>query len=423
MADKFEDRNIVILGASYSGLSAAHYFLKHIRPSMPSLDGKYHVYLVNPSTHFYHRVASPRAAASFKLMPNSKTFYEIRSGFNQYNPDVFTFLQGKAVSIDLAQRTVTIKPTRPSDTAGEKVISYHALIMATGTKTHDPSLSLQGGLHEDTLNALSILHKKIDKAKTIAVAGGGPAGVEVAGEIGEYLNGAAGWFQKRPGKPKASITLYSGAEKLLPILRPALSEQAEVFLARVGVDVVHNVKMDRTEDSADGKTKIVLSDAKEVECDVFIPCMGVIPMTEYVPKEFLTEKGYIKTNSATLRVDDAGPRVYAVGDVASYTRGGILDIMEAIPVLMTNVKRDLLAAHKDPSIKPTGPDRKFRPNTTETQLVPIGQSKGVGAFNGNKLPSIMVYMIKGKDYMSSSAVAMVTGSKWNKETGWKPTDG
>ena len=110
-------------------------------------------------------------------------------------------------------------------------------------------------------------------------------------------------------------------------------------------------------------------------------------------------------------------------DVASYTRGGILDIMDAIPVLMTNVKRDLLAAHEDPSGKPTGPDRKFKANVSETQLVPVGRSKGVGAFNGNKLPVIMVYMIKGRDYMNSLAVATVTGSKWKKESGWKPTDG
>lgn len=395
---------------------------KHVRPTLPSLDGKYHVYLVDPSSHFYHRVASPRAAASFKLMPTSKTFYEIRSGFKDYKADVFTFVQGKAVSIDITARNVKIERLGPS--AGtEEILNYHSLILATGTKTYEPSLSLQGGLHEDTLKALSDLHKKLEKAESIVVAGGGPAGVEVAGEIGEYLNGAPGWFQSKPAKIKAKITLYSGTEKLLPILRPALAKQAEALLARVGVDVVHNIKMDRTEKLPTGKTKVVLSDGQEVECDIFIPAMGAIPMTEYLPKELLTEKGYINANGSTLRVDAAGDRVYAVGDVASYTRGGILDIMEAIPVLMTNVKRDLLAAHKDPNVKPTGPDRKFKASTAETQLVPVGQSKGVGAFNGNKLPSMAVYMIKGKDYMTSSAVDMITGNKWNKEKGWKPTDG
>lgn len=398
------------------------YISQHVRPALPSLDGNYHVYLVDPSSHFFHRVASPRAAASFKLMPTSKMFYEIRSGFKDYKSDVFTFVQGKALSVDTNARSVTIKHMGPEE-GKEEFLTYHALILATGTKTFEPSLSLQGGTHEDTLKALAILHKKLESAESIIIAGGGPAGVEVAGEIAEYLNGAPGWFQNKPAKIKTKITLYSGSEKLLPVLRPAIAKQAEVLLARVGVDVVHNTKMDRTELSAGGKTKVIFTDGKDAECDLFIPAIGTIPMTEYLPKHLLTEKGYINTNASTLRVDAAGDRVYAVGDAASYTRGGILDLMESIPVLMTNVKRDLLAAHKDPTAKPTGSDRIFKSSTAETQLVPVGQSKGVGAFNGNKLPSIMVYMIKGKDYLNKSAVDMITGNKWNKEKGWKPTDG
>lgn len=380
------------------------------------------MYLVNPSTHFYHRVAAPRAAVSYKLMPNSKTFHDIAAGFKQYDSKIFTFIQGKAVSMDTTQRTVTIQ--RMGASAGtDQVLPYHALIIATGTKTYSPVLSLQGGSHEDIQTALTDMHKKLESAKSIIVSGGGPAGVETAGEIGEYLNGAAGMFAKKPANMKATVTLISGSEKLLPILRPALSKQAEVYLARVGCDVIYNAKTTGAEKLADGRTKVVLDNGKEMECDVYIPAMGVIPMSDYVPKQFLNEKGYVKVNESTLRVDEAGPRVYAVGDVGSYTRGGILDIYEAIPVVLTNIKRDLLAAHKDPNAKPTGGDRKYKKNLAETQVVPVGQSKGVGAFNGNKLPSFMVWAVKGRDYMSGSAIEAVTGSKWNKESGWKPTDG
>lgn len=415
-------RNIVILGASYSGLSAAHYFLKHVYPSLPSSAEKYHLYVVDPSTHFYHRIAAPRAAVSFKTMPNSKTFHDIAAGLSQYDSKLYTFIQGKAISMNTAQRTVTLHRTGSSE-GKEEILPYHALILATGTKTYDPTLSLQGGSHEDTLNALKDMHKRLEGAGSVIVAGGGPAGVEVAGEIGEHLNGAPGWFAKKPATLKATVTLVSGSDKLLPILRPAISKQAEVYLARLGVDVIHNAKMTNTEQLASGKTKVTLSNGKEMECDVYIPAMGVIPVTEYVPKEFLTEKGYVKTNDATLRVDEAGPRVYAVGDVGSYTRGGVMDIYDAIPVVLTNLKRDLLAADKDPNAKPTGGDRKYKKNTSETQIVPVGLSKGVGAFNGNKLPSVMVYMIKGRDYLSGAAVEIISGSKWNKESGWKPTDG
>lgn len=413
-----ESRNVVILGASYAGLSAAHYFLKHVLPGLPK-NGNYHVYLVNPSTHMYHRVAAPRAAASSELMPNSKIFLEIAPGFKKYPSNVFTFVQGKATAMDTNARTVTISRTH----GGEEVLPYHALILATGTKTYHPMLSLQGGAHEETQSALSEFHTEISKAKSIVVVGGGPAGVETAGEIGEFLNGAAGWFSSKPAHPKASIKLVVGGNKMLPILRESLSKQAEVLLNRVGVDVIYDAKMERTEKLADGRTKILLDNGKALEADVYVPAMGVVPMTEYVPKELLNAKGYVKTNAVTLRVDEAGPCVYTAGDVSSATRGGIMDMYEAMPVLMTNLKRDLLAAAKDPNGKPTGPDRTFKASTAESQLVPVGRSKGVGAFNGNKLPSIMVYMIKGRDYMNSAAVQVVTGSKWEKEKGWKPTDG
>ncbi|KAK3073878.1 hypothetical protein LTS18_014350, partial [Coniosporium uncinatum] len=56
--------NIIILGGSCAGLSAAHYFLKHVLPPLrlaSSPSETYHVYLINPSSSFFYRPASPRA--------------------------------------------------------------------------------------------------------------------------------------------------------------------------------------------------------------------------------------------------------------------------------------------------------------------------------------------------------------------------
>lgn len=86
---------------------------------------------------------------------------------------------------------------------------------------------------------------------------------------------------------------------------------------------------------------------------------------------------------------------------------------------MTNIKRDLLAGEA----KPTGSDRIYKPNLKETQLVPVGMSKGVGAVFGWRLPSFFVWMIKGRDYLVSKGPHMVSGAKWEKEVEWKPQDG
>jgi len=422
-----EQRNILILGASFAGLSAAHYFLKHILPSLPKTGASYHVYLVNPSTQFFWRPAAPRGLVQESLMPNSKMFLSIPDGFKQYSQEVFTFVQGTATTMDPARRTVTISFPNSS----QQTILYHALIIATGTKAPSAVLALHT-TSELTQSALEAMRKRLPSAKNIVIAGGGPAGVETAGEIGQFLNGIAGWFSSRPAKPKAKITLVTSDKKLLPALRPTLAKQAETYLNKVGVDVIYNTRVESVQPEGAGEsaatittpgrepTRIHLSNGELLEADIYIPATGVKPNTAFVPRELLNERGYVQTNGTTLRVDAAGPRVYALGDVGSYTRGGIMDIYDAVPVCLTNVQRDLraFAEAQREGVKPPGQDRPYKPNLKETQLVPVGRSKGVGAVFGWKLPSLMVYMIKGRDYFTSNGPEIQMGSKWNKESKW-----
>ena len=409
---------IVILGASLAGLSSAHYFLKHVLPGLKSKgDSSYHVTLIDSSTHFFWRISSPRGMVSKQLMPDAKAFLPIEDGFKQYSASDFTFTQATATAWDPQSRTVTVELAGRGESS---TLNYHALILATGTRTPTPLTSLQGD-YTVSKQALDDMNKKIPNAKTIIVGGGGPAGVEIAGEIGQQLNGIAGWFSSRPSDPKATVTLYSGSNKLIPILRPALAKQAEAFLAKVGVDVVYNAKITDYETKGD-HTIVRLDNGEEKTVDLYIPAIGVTPNTEYVPHNLKNERGYVKNNHETLRVDEAGPRVYAVGDVATYTRGGAVDLFDALPVAMTNVKSDLIAASSstDEKTQPKVQDRIFKSNPKETQLVPVGRSKGVGAVFGWRLPSLLVWMIKGRDYMAPQAAVMVNGTKWEKESKWNP---
>lgn len=409
-----ESRNIVFLGASFAGLGASHYFLKHVYPHLPiDPEVAYKAILVDPSSKWYMRVAAPRAAASTDLMPTDKVFFDTESGYKQYG-DKVKYIQGKAIAWDEKARFVTIE----SDGQREN-ISYWALVLATGSKADSPIFSLQGTAHTEVQVALGSLHYQLSTAKDIIIVGGGPAGVETAGEIGDALNGAAGWFSSRPSNPRAKITLLTSSSKLLPQLRQSISDQAEKFLTRVGVDVRYNVKVASTYSFPGGRTRVTLHDGEQLDTDVYIPATGVRPMSDYVPQHLKDKKGYVINNDSTLRVDAAGPRVYALGDVGSYSRDGILDILDGLPVLETNLKRDLLAAHVHPDAKPEGPDRLFVKNEKETQIVPVGRSKGVGAIFGWRVPSIFVWLLKGRDFMISAAPQRVDGSAWAKEAEWK----
>jgi len=234
-----ETRNIIFLGASYAGLSATHYFLKHVYPRLPASSTiKYQVLLINSSPKWYQRHASPRAIANVDLMPTEKILLDIEPGFKQYG-DKVKFIVGKATSWDPEKRVLFL-----SEPSGKEIsISYHALVLATGSKSHSAIWSSYGNGHEEIEAALADANAQVKAAKSIVIAGGGPAGVETAGEIAEYLNGSPGWFQTRPKNPKAQITLITSADKLLPRLRPALAKQAERDLNRLGVEVKYNTKV------------------------------------------------------------------------------------------------------------------------------------------------------------------------------------
>lgn len=350
-------------------------------------------------------------------MPFDKSYYDIVKGFAAYPAGQFTFVEGTASSFDPATRTVGV--TLPSKEV--QTITYHSLIIATGTA---PAWVAHGvhATHQLTQEAQKAFHAALPSAKTIVIAGGGPAGVETAGELAHELNGMPGMFSSAPKEPNVRITIVTADNKLLPVLRPAIAKKAEQLLAKMGVNVIYNTKVESAlpvgagnEDPAtlalDGvttKTTVTLSNGETMEADLYIPATGATPNTQFIPKNLLNEKGYLENNAKTLRVDAAGANVYAIGDVASYSVGGVMDIYSAIPVLGENMKRDLLGD------KATGADKEYVPNTKETQLVPIGRSKGVGAIMGWKLPSFFVWMIKGRDYLTGMTMPIVDGSKWGK---------
>lgn len=411
-----EQRNIVVLGASTAGLQTTHYILKNILPTLKQnkTDAKYHVYLINPTSEWWFRVASPRVAASTSRMSSESLFFDIKDAFKQYSKNDFTFIQGAASGLNDSIRAVSYRrPGAPDD----ETILYHALVVATGSRTYHPAFSMSESKQE-TVDSVKLTNEKVRTAKEIVIVGGGPTAVEFAGEVAEHRNGKPGWFSSI--EKSTNITLITSASQLLPDLRPAIAKTAHKKLTALGVDIVYNQRVASAHPSGD-RTVITLAKGNTVEADLYVPAYGVQPNSAFLPAHLLNDRKYLTTNSRTLRVDAAGPRVFAVGDVASYSRNNIVDIIGSLPVLFVNLKRDLLSYNAMlPDAKPTGKDREYVPNEREMQFVPIGTGGGVGALMGFRVPSWFVWMLKGKDYMlGMSGKNTVYGEKVKKEVAWK----
>ena len=170
--------DIVVVGANIAGISVAHYLLKHTIPTLEAANSSttYKLTLISPSTHFFWKIGAPRALINSELIPFSKIFKPVQDGFSQYPKDKFTLVVGSAVGLDESKRTLEIKTE-----SSTKMISYSSLIIATGTTSTSPLWTLHGS-HETTISSMKELHAALPKASTILIAGGGPAGVETAGQ-------------------------------------------------------------------------------------------------------------------------------------------------------------------------------------------------------------------------------------------------
>jgi apoptosis-inducing factor 2 len=410
-----KQKNIVILGGSYGGVSVAHYLLKHAVPHLPNKNS-YRVVLVSISSQVMSRPATPRNMISDDYLDQKKMFVNIPDVFQQYPQVNFRYIKGQATSLDTIKREVTVAM---KENKSKEVLNYYALVIATGASTPSPLLSFNKDDEVYLKERWLDFRAKLPSVRSIIIAGGGPAGIEMAGELGEHLNGRAGWFASKLDQPKVPITVITSGERIIPVLRPSLGKAAEDLLAKVGVTVRKNTRIIKVVPENSGaadavvtKTTVTTSDGETLETDLYIPAVGTTPNTDFVTdKSLLAEDGRIETNVKTLRVDKAGPRVFAIGDASTFARAAIHNIFSGVPILSANLKSDLLVdAGKD-----VGPDKEHKGDVSETQLVPIGKSKGVGALGGYQLPGLLVWAIKGRDYWLWTTGPLWSGKNWTKE--------
>jgi NADH dehydrogenase FAD-containing subunit len=407
---------IVIIGASFGGIPATHGLLKDILPPLEaSGKQKYKVILISPSAQFFWKVGAPRAIINPKALPIEKVLVNIADGFKSYPKDKYEFIQAYVDSIDPASQTV--------QTSLSTSIHYDSLVIASGTSFSSPLWHISKG-SEPLAAALQDMHERLPKASSVLVVGGGAAGVETAGELGETYGG------------KKEITILSGGDRLLPRLKNAnVGNDAEQRLSKMGIKVINGgVKVTSTTSEGD-KTVAKLSNGKEMTVDVYIEATGDRPNNNFVPEAWLNAQGYVKTDLQTLRLDvPEVNNVYCIGSVASYSDGSILDTKFALKPLLESIRLDLIGQRETSSVKSLDPGapgwiswltswipflgtaepgkRKilYKKFTSDMQFVPVGSKQGVGVVFGYKVPSMMVKMVKSKDFMIGNVPKLIDGT-------------
>jgi NADH dehydrogenase FAD-containing subunit len=271
----------------------------------------------------------------------NQVFLEIQPGFKHYPKNSFEFIVGAASAIDTTAKTVTV-----TSASGESSQPYDILVIATGTRTQGdlPWKASLGG-YQATKDVLHKFREQVKGAKSIVVAGGGPTGVEVTGELGyEY------------GKTK-EITIITAAPELCHDCLPVnIARGAEKELQKLGVKITKGVKVTSSTATADGKTELVLDNGEKKLVDLYLPTVGLIPNSEFIPKTLLDDKGHVVVDEF-LRVKDV-ENVWAVGDISNASPSQFVYLQKQIPAITKNL--DLVIKGKQPLEYKTG-DREFCP--------------------------------------------------------------
>lgn len=373
-------RSIVILGAGWTGLPLAHKLLKYTAPKTPI-----NVTLVTPNTHFFWNVAATRGLIPGEFSED-QLFLPIESGFEKYPKGSFELVLGKADSIDGDGNTVSVELNNGS----KRNVAYDQLVIATGSRLSSGLPLKSIGKHEETLASWHALQDKVGKAKNIVVAGSGPTGVEVAGEL------AAKYGSKR------TITIIFSGEKSLESHKSVSSSVRDVVegdLKKLGVKIIRNKRVTSTTD-INGQTKLKLSDGSEIITDCYLPTFGLKTNTAFVPPKWLDSVGDISVDDY-MRVTGT-TNVWALGDVSS---------REPKQITITDNQIIYLSGALDALLTKSETVKAYEPEKKTLIFLSFGKSYATGQVGNWKLWAFMVSWVKGRHLFTDAAEGYVQGKK------------
>jgi NADPH-dependent 2,4-dienoyl-CoA reductase/sulfur reductase-like enzyme len=279
-------RRIVVVGASLGGLRAC----EALRAQ--GFDGQ--LTLVGDELHPpYDRPPLSKQVLQGLWAPEQTAFRK-KEGYDALALDMR--LGVRATSLDVAARRVGL-----DDGA---ILEYDRVIIATGARARMlPGARARDGLHVlRTLSDAIALRDDLNRAQRVAIVGAGFIGLEVAASC------------RVRGLDVSLIEAFP--LPLSPICGNTVGRLIADLHRDHGVDLRVGVTVSNIEGDS-RVTGVLLSDGSRIAADVVVIGIGVIPNTGWLEGSGLALDNGIVCNEA----GEAGPGVYAAGDVARMYNG------------------------------------------------------------------------------------------------------
>ncbi|KAL3694829.1 hypothetical protein R1sor_008480 [Riccia sorocarpa] len=272
---------------------------------------------------------------------------------------------------DADDSAVSVTESELTTDSGE-VVPFDFLVITTGTTFSGPKTKVE------RIEDFEAKKKKIEDSDSILIIGGGPVGVELAGEIATDF-------------PKKKLTLVQSGDRLIDFLGPKASDKAQKWLKNKGVEVILN---DRVETDDLTPPNYVTKSGKQITADAHFVAVGKKLGKGWIEaspalKEKLNDEGRLQVEQ-TCQV--AGfTNIFAAGDITDIKeiKQGYLAARHAAAVI-SNIKKLI----KNPDEKKLS---TYKPSEKAIGLVSLGRQEGVAQFPFATVGGWLPGKLKSKD--------------------------
>ena len=297
---------VVIVGAGFGGLAAARALA----------DQPVDVVIVDARNHHTFQPLLYQVATAG--LDGDDICYATRGIFHRQRNA--TVLLGEVTGANLDQRTLTL--------ADGASLEYDHLILACGAVTNSfgvPGVDEHAFGLKSLSDAMAIrthVLRKFEEADahpdrlddgllTVAIAGGGPTGVELAGGMVELFTNVLRRDFPRLDVGRARVVLIEATDRLLGTFSPGLGDNALRTLERRGVEVLIKSAVERVDPQS-----VRLADGSVIPCHTMIWAAGVKAHPIALALGVETARGGRIVVDRQLRVPNH-PEVFVIGDLGA----------------------------------------------------------------------------------------------------------
>jgi len=328
---------VVILGAGFGGLTAARAMAKN---ADVTLVDRHNFQTFLP---LLYQVSTAGLAADHVVHP-------IRGALRKSG---VKFRMGSPLSVDHKNKTVKLDSS--------EVLEFDHLVVALGSSTADfgvPGVAEYGMGMKSVNEAITIRAAVMrrfedlcrfedDTRLSIAVVGGGPTGVEMAGALAELKRGPLKNDMAHAAK-HIDIYLIEAGPRILPMFSEKLSTRAESDLRKLGVIVRTNTAVREVQ-----SRKIIIKEGEPIPAEITVWAAGVKgePTAGVLNLPIIGSRIDVEES---LRVNHY-PHVWAVGDIAGAKGADGRFLPMVAPVAMQQgrfVAKQIMRAHRGQALQP-----------------------------------------------------------------------